>query len=208
MRLETRYENTLAELGGRLPNGQPKMRIVAPDERLAQRPHGKWKGTPKYFDPESGKQIECLMLEQWYPPEMLGSPEAWPEELMGPFPADCDKECCNNGFWGMRSPLMYADGKFLPLSDAVMESIKQKNFFDAKWSALSEIERQRQLDANLSAREQKADADAEKAADEVWSHYATRKEQEDNADNRVWSLGKYDSPHVKGNKEPIGKPKL
>lgn len=206
MEIKPEYEQRLADMSGRLPNGKPKMRILLPTE--AVRPHGKWKGEPKYIDPESGARMECLVLEQWYPPELLPIKELWPTELMGPYPTECGESCCNGGFWGLRMPLMYPDGQFLPLTEGLIRSIEQKHFFDVTWSGLSEIERQRQLDASLSARNQKADADALRNSNEVLEYYATNKKEMDNADNRVWSWGDKLATNGKNSKMPVGKPNI
>lgn len=205
MKLEPAYDNRLAEISGRLPNGQPKLRIVTPEE--AVRPHGKMQGLPKYLDPETGIQMPFLVLEMWISPELCGSRESWQYDLLGPYPADCPLDCCNHGYWGMKSPLTTA-GEIIPLSESLIDSICRKQYMDIAFSALSEKERLESLDASLSERNKKAEETAWAEFNENLDHYATHKTQEDNADNRVIiGLGKNAfSDYVKGGKSPIGRP--
>lgn len=206
MKLEARHERRLADLYGKLPNGKAKLRIVTPSE--AVRPHGKLQGLPKYIEPETGQKMPFLVLEMWCPPEMCGSREAWPYDLLGPYPADCQEDCCNGGFWGLKMPLT-VNGEYLPVSETLIDAICKKQFIDVEWSLLTEIERQNHIDESLSRSKQKRD---EEAWDEFISerdHYATHKTQEDNADNRVFiGFGKNALPETKGGKMPIGKPKI
>lgn len=205
MKLSKEYEQRLADMYGRLPNGKPKLRIVTPEE--AVRPHGKWAGSAKYFHPETGKRLECLMVEMWIPPTMMGSRESWPHELMGPFPADCDGDCCDRGYWSLKFPIS-VDGEFVPLDEGTMQSIERKQFFDVQWSLMSEIERQQALDANLSEREQKSDARSLDEYIELADHFAINKEKEDNADNRIFVFPESIQPQAKGIREAIGRPNI
>ena len=127
MQLSKEHEQILADMAGRLPNGKPKLRIVTPAE--AVRPHGILKGKPKYIDPESGKQMPFLIVEQWYPPTMLGSEEEWDTEYLGPHPSKCSDDCCNNGIWGFRFPLT-VNGEYIPFSQALMDAFQKRQFID------------------------------------------------------------------------------
>ncbi len=205
MQLSKEHEQILADIGGRLPSGKPKLRIVSPDE--AKRPHGKLKGTPKYLDPETGKPMECLMLEMWVAPELCGTPETWPSELLGPYPATCSLDCCNGGFWGLRSPLS-ANGEYVPVTDQLMEAVRGNQYMSLQWSLLSETERLEKCNANLSERNQKSDEEAFKEYDSNLESYLINKEKEDNADNRVFSFPKGIKPDFKNVNMAIGGPKI
>lgn len=204
MKLSKEHENVLADLAGRLSNGKPKLRIVTPTE--AVRPHGILKGKPKYPNPETGKQMPFLILEQWYPPSMLGEKENWNEEFLGIYPAECSDDCCNNGFWGLRSPLTNPNGEYIPFSERMMESIKRRQYIDIKWAEKTDTERLDYLEA------ERATANSKKA-EAAWEqqnlnrdHYLNHKTEEDNADNRVFSFGEKHATLNKGAKEPIGSP--
>lgn len=205
MKLSKDHEQLLADMAGRLPNGNPKLRIVTPEE--AVRPHGQLAGVPKYLDPVSGQQMPFLVLEQWYPPTMLGSEETWNEEVMGIFPGKCGQDCCNNGYWGFRMPLTDMSGQYMPYTDYLMESIKRRQFVDIDWSKRSPEERLAFLDAERAFAEQKAAEIAQTDHAERYEHYLQHKTQEDNADNRIIiGLGKNTLPDTKGGKLPIGSP--
>ena len=205
MNVPEEYKRRLADMGGRLPNGTPKMRIV--DAREIRRPHGKLEGTPKYIDPETGKPMEFLVLETWIPPILLGSRDTWNYDFMGVWPGDCDKECCDRGYWGLKSPLTVS-GEFIPLTEALMLSIERKHFMDVQFSMLSEKERLESLDANLASREQKEAEDGYAEYNRILDDYLQRKEELDNADNRIYvGHGKSTLPDMKGGKLPIGKPR-
>lgn len=200
------YKKRLGDMGGYLSDGvTPKMRLVfGPD---AKRPHGKLAGQPKYVDPETGKVMPFWILEQWYPASMCGSRETWAFEFLGPFPADCQQDCCNGGFWGLRMPIT-TDGTMMELTDQVLDYIERRQFADVKWSMMSEIERQQALDANLSEREQKSDARSLDEYIELADHFAINKEKEDNADNRIFVFPESIQPQAKGIREAIGRPNI
>lgn len=206
MQLSKEHEQILADMAGRLPNGKPKLRIVTPAE--AVRPHGILKGKPKYIDPESGKQMPFLIVEQWYPPTMLGSEEEWDTEYLGPHPSKCSDDCCNNGIWGFRFPLT-VNGEYIPFSQALMDAFQKRQFIDLEWARLTDSQRRNFLDTErANVDKQKAEAAWERQ-NEMRDHYLKHKETEDNADNRVWvGFGKNTLPDIKGLKEPIGSPKI
>ena len=188
---------------GYLSDGKtPKNRLVFAPE--TKRRHGKLAGSYKYCDPNTGKPLECWVWETWYPAEMCGPRETWNYEFMGVYPQDCGEECCNHGYWGLRSPIT-THGQYIDLTEATLDCIRQKQFFDLEWSILSETERLRELDSQL-ARDKEMDAEeAWKRFNEDRDHYLSHKQKEDNADNRVYAgLG----VTTKGGKMPIGKPKL
>jgi hypothetical protein len=147
------------------------------------------------------------ILEMWIPPEMCGERETWNYDFLGPYPADCDKDCCNHGYWGMKSPITVS-GEFLPINESVLDSIQRKQFMDIQFSLLSEVERQRQLDASLSERNKKADAEAVEEMHSKLDEYATYKEKWDNDDNRVFSWADKYLIGGKNSKMPAGGPKL
>ena len=204
MKLSKEHEQILADMGGRLPNGKPKLRIVTPEE--AVRPHGALKGKPKYIDPESGIQMPFLIVEQWYPPTMFGEKEDWDTISLGMHPSECSADCCNNGFWGFRFPLT-VNGEYIPFSQSLMDGFTKKQFIDLEWAKLTDDQRRNFLDT------ERANVDKQKA-ELVWEqqndmrdHYLKHKETEDNADNRVWvGFGKNTFADIKGLKEAIGKP--
>ena len=198
------FKRRLGDIGGRLPDGTPKLRLVfAPDMK---RPHGKLAGLPKYIDPDTGKPMPFWVLEIWIPPVMCGERENWNSEFMGPYPADCDLDCCNRGYWGIKTPIATANGEYLPINESVMQSIERKQYMDIQWSLKSETEQLAAYDARLLAREQKANADAMEEYFRRLDRYATNKEREDNADNRVFAWA--DKYMINAPKMPIGSPKV
>jgi hypothetical protein len=200
------YKQRLGDMGGYLTDGvTPKMRLVFAPE--AKRPHGKWAGTPKYVDPETNTVMPFWILEQWYPPTMLGSRDTWDYDFLGIYPADCRQDCCNGGFWGLRMPIT-TDGTVMELTDQVLDFIERRQFADVQWSLLSEIERQRALDANLSEREQKSDAESLEEYIALSDHYFAHKQGEDNADNRIFVFPEHIQPQAKGIREAIGRPNI
>lgn len=205
MRLDLSYEQKLRELGGILPNGKGKLRVVTPIE--AVRPHGSLKGQPRYFDPESGKQMPFLVLEQWHPSDFAGDKDKWPYELLGAYPADCDLDCCQRGMWSMLMPLTNQFGEYIPFSEVMMAAIERQIKKSREWGDLSEEDRTRYLDADLSSAKQKNDDSAMEIVNANRDHYLTHKEEMDNADNRVRiGFGKAELPVTKGGKMPIGSP--
>jgi len=200
------YKQRLGDMGGYLADGvTPKMRLVFGPE--AKRAHGKLAGKPKYVDPDTGVVMPFWILEQWYPPEMCGSRETWAYDFMGPYPADCQKDCCNGGFWGLRMPIT-TDGTVMELTDQVLDFIERRQFADVKWSLLSEIERQKAIDADLSDREKSADAKSLEEYIDLADHFATHKTEEDNADNRIFVFPDSIQPNAKGIREAIGRPNI
>lgn len=203
MKLKPEYERRLKDIGGQLPNGKPKLRISTPDEAVY--PHGKIAGRPKYINPETERPFPWLILEMWIPPAMLPPRESWDEDILGIYPADCSQDCCNHGFWGLKTPLTIS-GEFLELNDSLMELIAGKQLMDLEWATLSDLEQKVKLDALKAASDKKADDDAVAESRADREHYLTHKEELDNADNRVFSWGGYTVPIIKGGKEAIGKP--
>lgn len=205
MNLEKRYQDRLADLHGRLPDGTPKLRIVTPAE--ARRPHGRLKGQPKYFDPVSNTQMPFLVLEQWLSPEFAAPKEIWNYELLGVHPSECSNDCCKGGVWGMYTPLTNEFGEYVPFSDKMMEAIERRVKIDREFAKLSAQARLDAIEADRAA------ADNIKA-EEAWEqlnadrdHYLTHKKEMDNADNRVYiGVGKATMPETKGIKEAIGSP--
>lgn len=205
-RIPDYYKKRLGDLEGYLADGKtPKLRLVFAPE--TKRTHGKLAGLPKYHDPETGEPLKCWVLECWYPATMCGSREEWQYELLGPYPADCHEDCCNGGFWGIRSPIT-TYGEYIELTESVLSSIERKQFMDIQWSLLSEVERQKQLDASLSERNKKLDAEAWDEMNVRLDEYAKNKEKWDNDDNRVFSWADKYAINVPGSKMPIGGPKL
>lgn len=195
----------LKDMGGCLPNGAPKNRLVFAPETF--RAHGKLKGKPKYADPDTGESYKCWVWETWYPASMCGEREDWNEEFLGPYPADCEADCCNRGYWGIRTIIATPQSAYIPLTEETLSAIERKQFADVQWSMESDKSRLEQLDAALSARNKQADADALDALLREYEHYANHKEDLDNADNRVFSWGeKYLINTGKGAKEAIGSP--
>lgn len=192
---------------GYLPDGAtPKNRLVfAPETR---RTHGKMAGKFKYMNPDTEEPYECWVWETWYPASMCGDRETWQYELLGPYPADCNLECCNGGFWGLRSIIATPQSAYIALTEETLLSIEQKQFMDLEWSMLTEVERQRQLDASLSAREQKADEESLEEYLKILDNYSTNKEEMDNADNRVFSWADKYMIGGKNSKMPVGAPKI
>lgn len=175
-------------MGGRLPNGQPKMRLVWGSDAI--RPHGIAKGQPKYYDPSTLKPFECWILEQWFPPSMCGTREEWKHEMMGPYPADCHEDCCNGGFWGIRSPIIYGDGTApKELTDAVMRDIQTMQFFDHQWSMDGEISRLHQLETALASRDHEMAETIDNERRQLDDWLLTNKEKLDAADTRVSNVG-------------------
>ncbi len=206
MEISKEFEQRLADMGGRLPNGKPKLRFVfGPD---AKRAHGTLAGRPKYLLPDTGRPMPWNILEAWLPPEMAGPRETWPYDLLGPYPADCHEDCCDGGIWGLRTPITNTNGEFIPICEATMHMIERKQFMDVKWSLTDEITRQNMLDRALSDRNNQTDRESREEHAHIRDHYLTNKETLDNADNRVTvGFGKNTLPDVKGGKLPIGPPK-
>ncbi len=199
------FKKRLGDIGGRLPNGTPKLRLVfGPD---ARRPHGKLAGTLKYLDPETGKPYPWWVLELWIPPSLCGTREAWSNEYFGPYPADCHLDCCNGGFWGLKT-VIHSNGEFLPINESVMQSIERKQYLDVEFSLLDEKERLAVLDAQLSERETNADAKSLEEYIALSDHYFAHKEGEDNADNRIFVFPESIQPQAKGIREAIGRPNI
>lgn len=202
------YIKRLGDLEGYLPDGKtPKLRVVfGPEARHA---HGLRKGNHKYINPDTGEPMNFWVLEAWYPPTMIGSREVWPYDLMGPYPADCNQDCCNGGFWGFRSPIT-TYGECMELTEETLSLIERRQLMDIKWSLMSEIQRLEYLNEQKSAADKIADAENWKTQNEWADTYATYKEKEDAADTRViMPMGKNAlSDRIKGGKEAIGHPKI
>lgn len=207
------YAKRLGDIEGYLPDGKtPKLRLVFAPEAL--RPHGKLQGKPKYIDPNTGEVMKFWVVECHYPAAFCGSREAWNYDLLGTYPADCNEDCCNGGFWGFRMPISVS-GEYIELTEETLHSIEQKLFADFEWSMLSEIQRQEAIDSRLSREKQMKDETVWHEQNENRDHYLTHQLQEDNADNRVWSFGnkitiggkEYDVPTINrpGLNEPVGK---
>lgn len=202
------YKQRLADLEGYLPDGKtPKLRIVFGPE--AKHAHGLRKGGHKYINPDTGEPMNFYVLECWYPPSMVGPRDSWPYELMGPYPSDCNQDCCNGGFWGFRSPITIS-GECMELTEETLSLIERRQLMDIKWSLMSEIQRLEYLNEQKSAADKMADAKTWETQN-IWAdEYATNREKEDGADTRVIiGLGKNAiSDRVKGGKEAIGHPKI
>ncbi len=89
-----------------------------------------------------------------------------------------------------------------------MEYIERRQFIDLQWSLLTETERLAQLNANLSDREQKTDAENLDQYLGILEDYANNKEELDNADNRVFSFADHLASAKAGAKEAVGRPKI
>lgn len=204
MQVSKAHEQILADIAGRLPNGKPKVRITSPEE--AVRPHGLLKGKPKYFHPETGERMPFLILEQWFEPTMFGDKDTWDTTFLGIHPEDCSEDCCNNGFWGFRA-ILHKDWEYVPYSEALMDIVRGRQFIDLEWAKLNEEQRNNFLTTErANVDKQKAEV-AWEVQNEMRDHYLKHKEQEDNADNRVWvGFGKNTFADIKGLKEAIGKP--
>ncbi len=196
MNIPQEFITRLADMGGRLPDGTPKMRIVfAPETRRA---HGIAQGHYKYVNPETGKVMPFYVLEQHYPPSMLGPRENWPES-MGIYPGDCAEDCCNHGYWGFRSALT-TNGSFQELNSHVMDMIEQRQYQDLAFSMLDEISRQEHINKLMAERDKNAAEVAARESTAIGDDYFLHKEKEDNADNRVFSIAGLEG---KGAKMPI-----
>jgi hypothetical protein len=204
MQISPEFTQILKDVGGVRANGQPKFRIRTPEEAVY--PHGKLWGQPKYRNPETGKPMNFLVLEMWIPPAMYPSRDTWPYELMGPYPVDCSCPHCDNAMWGLKTPLTNLNGEFLPISYDVMEFIKRIQYFDMQWAAKTPKEQLDELDAIVSRAQTKRDAEATREIFKSLEVYATNKEKEDNADNRVFSFGDEIAPEGKNIKMPVGSP--
>lgn len=168
----TWWDNKITQLGGTNVKGEPNLRTVwAPDER-------KLNGQIKYPTPEDPRRsMECWILEVWMPPEFFGNPKEWNEALCGPFPRE--------GFYGMRTPLMFGDGKYVPLTDATFESIEQYQFACLEWTALNAKERYEYLATIQAEREKAAEERASNAFEARLDQYYHHAEYESNSDNRL-----------------------
>jgi len=200
------FKKRLGDIGGRLPDGTPKLRLVFGED--CRRPHGKLAGTHKYLDPDTGKPYPFWILEMWVPPELCGSRESWPYDLFGTYPADCGMDCCNHGFWGIKTPIVSPNWEFLPINESVIQSIERKQFMDIQFSMLDEKARLEALDTHLSEREKNADAKSLEDYIELSDHYFANKEGEDNADNRIFVFPEHIQPNAKGIREPVGRPTI
>ena len=199
------FKRRLADLEGCLPDGTSKNRLVfGPD---AKRAHGKLAGTYKYIDPDSGQPMPFWIWETWYPPQMCGDRETWNYDFLGPYPADCRLDCCNGGYWGLRSPITTC-GEYIELSEETLLSIERKQFMDIQFSMLNEVEQLAFIDAQLSERNKKSDEEAFAEYIERVEDYSIHKEKWDNDDNRVFVFPEKYASTKKGIKEAIGRPKV
>ena len=200
------YKRRLADMGGRLPDGTPRLRLVfGPD---AKRAHGQLKGIGKYLDPETGKPFAWWFVEQWVPATMCGTRETWNYEFLGTYPGDCDRDCCNRGYWSVRFPVCGGNGEYIPLTDATLDSIERKQYADIQFSMLDEISRLEQLDKLMAKRDKNVAEVVDSQATEIGEHYFSHKEKEDNADNRVYSMPGGLSSAIPGAKYPVGRPNI
>ena len=205
MEISKEFQRRLGDIGGRLPDGTPKLRLVFGPE--AKRPHGKLQGTYKYIDPETGTPMPFWILEMWVPPQLCGERETWNYDFMGIYTADCDQPCCNRGYWGIKSPIT-VDGTLLPITESVMQSIERKHFMDIQFSMLNEVEQLAFIDAQLSERNKKSDEEAFAEYIDRVEDYSIHKEKWDNDDNRVFVFPEKYASTKKGIKEAIGRPKV
>lgn len=206
MEIPAYYKNRLADMEGYVPGTDiPKLRLVFGGEDKHK--HGTRQGFHKYVNPQTMEPMAFWILECWYPPEMLGPRDSWNYDFMGPYPADCKQDCCNGGYWGFRAVLSWC-GEFRPLNEETLSMIEQKHFNDVKWSLMNEVSRLNFLNEQQEAAKLRASAESWEVHNEWADEYATKREQEDNADNRVFSFGGDNALVGKNAKMPIGSPKI
>lgn len=199
----TDYNKRLADMGGRLPDGTPKLRLVFSPE--TKRVHGRVAGQWKYPDPANlANPLPWWFLETWIPPQMCGTRETWPYKLFGPYPADCQKDCCNGGYWGLKMPIT-TNGEFIELSEATMQAVERKQYMDVQFSMLTEAARLEALNEQKAAADKRADDDAWEEHNVLQDRYLNVKEAEDNADNRAFVFPTGMAPQGKNIRLPIGK---
>lgn len=179
------WDAKITQLGGTNYKGEPNLRTVwGLDER-------KLNGQLKYPNPENPqKGMNCWILEVWMPPEFFGDPAEWNEELCGPFPRE--------GFYGMKTPLMFGDGQYVPLTDATFESIQKYEFASIEWSELNAKDRYEHLASIQSKREKEAQERASKEFNDTLDQYYHHAEHESNSDNRVYVFPDAVTPNVTG----------
>lgn len=156
------FQRRITEAGGRNLYGEPLFRIVWGWSRMAWI-GGKFEGEtdrngnllpayecltrePKYLD-----GLDQWHLEVWCPPDRYGSPESWPEEALGPFPARGDYERLTS--FGPRS-----------LTPALLERLVQ---FVMHSKQISTGERRTALLAAEEAKERQFDRDADDILSDV-----------------------------------------
>ncbi len=105
------FNKALLDIGGRREDGGAKLRVVPPGYK---RRHGKLAGQVKYINPLTCKAVDFWVLETWMPAHLAGTREGWPYELLGPYPTDCDQDCCNRGFWGFKLAIANQFGQGIP----------------------------------------------------------------------------------------------
>ena len=183
------FNEELKKIGGTF-QGKDVLRVVwSPSER-------KPNGLPKYPKPDNVREpMECWILETFIPAEVVGSLENWNEEVFGAYPSE--------GVYGIKSPLMYGDGKTLPLDRSTLNAIKDKQFFDVQWLEMNEEQRLELLGFKQSAKERQALEEARKECDDIYDHYYTHAEELNNADNRVFTFPNGMLDDVKNNKLPV-----
>lgn len=184
------WDEKITRLGGRNIKGEPNLRTVwSPDEK-------RWDGKYKYPTPDNYlKPMKCWVLEVWMPPEFFSPESQWKTDLCGPFP--------RQGYYGMKTPLMTGDGQILPLTDATFESIQRKQLLDIQWNKMNAKDRLEWLETQQQERELQQQDAATKEMHELFDDYYGKEEQENNADNRVFSFPEKYRPNASGILMPI-----
>ena len=122
-----------------------------------QRDHN---GRHKYLHPDTGRPLECWVLERWMPPGFFGTKEAWEigrtfqddvhgvtVDLKGDFPT--------RGAYVMLRPIVdKSTGGFLPLDRQVIDAIRRSVREDEAFASMSVTAR----DALVASHQQSRDA--------------------------------------------------
>lgn len=189
------FKKAVDDIGGKNLYGEPRYRVVwSKDQRWET---GLLKGCPKYLWPD-GREMECWILEVWYPPQYFGDPKEWNEDICGEFPY--------KGLYGIKSPLVrvhFNEFEPLPLNEGTLDSIRQKHLHDLEFSQLDAAERYRAIIEQQTVWQKNRTKLAEQQADELFEHYHAHCDELDNADNRVWSMPKHLETTVKNGKFPV-----
>lgn len=189
------FKKEIERIGGTNLYGQPRYRVVWSKDRRWE--NGLLKGCPMYLWP-NGREMECFILEVWYPPQYFGDPAEWNESICGEFPY--------KGFYGVKSPLAtLVDGDIfvMPLNESTLDAIRRKHLHDLEWHETNASDRLRAIIEQQTVWQKHRVELADKEADELFDHYNAHKQELDNDDNRVFSMPKHLDILGKGSKMPV-----
>lgn len=181
-------DRELELIAGRNIFGELNLRIVWGGDVRDHR------GNPKYLHPQTGRPLECWVLERWVPPGFFGGKEAWENGRM--FFDDVHHEWIDvkgdyptrGGYIMLRPIVNSADNSFLPLDRQVIEAIRRSVRDDEQFSAMSEDQRARLLRDHKQDADRRREEQTEKEMADVREYHARNWDAIDRSITRGYSI--------------------